>query len=58
MHSNERKSKTEAEKAMEKLNREGLFYSILLCEQRREASFLQHVSSIRQWSAMVMPLQT
>ena len=49
MHSKERKSKTEAEEAIEKLNREGLFHPILFCEQeKREARFLQHVWSIRQ----------
>ena len=49
MHSKERKSKTEAEEAMEKLNREGLFHPMLFCEQeKREARFLQHVWTIRQ----------
>ena len=45
----ERKFKTEAEEAMEKLNREGLFHPMLFCEQeKREARFLQHVRTIRQ----------
>jgi hypothetical protein len=36
--------KTEAEEAMEKLNREGLFHPMLFCEQEKtEARFLQHV---------------
>ena len=58
MHSKERKSKTEAMEAMEKLNREGLFHPILFCEQEKsEARLLQHVWSIRQRAAKVMPLQ-
>ena len=45
----ERKSKTEAEEAMDKLNREGLFNPMLFGEQeKREKRFLQHIWTIRQ----------
>jgi hypothetical protein len=41
--------KTEAEEAMQKLNRKGLFHPMLFFEQeKREARFLQHVWTIRQ----------
>ena len=40
----ERKSKTEAEEAMEKLNREGLFHPRLFSEQgKRETRLMQYV---------------
>ena len=58
MHSKERKSKTEAEEAMEKLNREGLFHPMLFCEQeKREARFLQHVWTIRQRAVKALQTQ-
>ena len=54
----ERKSKTEAEEAMEKLNREGLFHPMLFCEQeKREARFLQHVWTIRQRAVKALQTQ-
>jgi len=45
----EKKSKTEAEEAMDKLNREGLFHPMLFADQeKREKRFLQHIWTIRQ----------
>ena len=45
----ERKSRTEAEEAMQKLNREGLFNPMLFGDQeKREKKFLQHIWIIRQ----------
>lgn len=45
----EKKSKTEAEEAMEKLNREGLFHPMLFGDQeKRDKRFLLHVWTIRQ----------
>ena len=45
----ERKSRTEAEEAMQKLNREGLFNPMLFGDQeKREKRFLQHIWTIRQ----------
>ena len=54
----ERKSKTEAEEAMEKLNREGLFNPMLFGDQeKREKRFLQHVWTIRQRAVKALQQQ-
>jgi len=54
----EKKSKTEAEEALEKLNREGLFHPMLFSDQeKREKRFLQHIWTIRQKAIKTMQKQ-
>jgi len=51
----EKKSKTEAEEAIDKLNREGMFHPMLFGDQeKRERRFLQHIWTIRQKSIKLM----
>jgi len=54
----EKKTKTEAEEALEKLDREGLFHPMLFGEQeKREKRFLQHIWIIRQKAIRTMQPQ-
>jgi len=51
----EKKSKTEAEEAIDKLNREGMFHPMLFGDQeKREKRFLQHIWTIRQKAIKLM----
>ena len=54
----EKHSKTDADEALEKMNKEGLFSPLLFGDQqKREKRFLQHVWTIRQKAIKALKLK-